>query len=291
MAYKAGLVWAPVDYYEAALDFEELGTDFVSIGNPGAVNDVRRVALRNGFYSDSNRFDLTVGYAVDNLDDSSAIATTSLWQIRGENSYRYSDHLSLVLGLSREMIESGDEPINFSPTDTVTDRLDLSAAWTYAQWSFAPRYAFADRDDRTLFDVDTELTEWRADITWQPAETFALLMTLPQVIIEEDKLSGNRRQTELVALRLNATAADELLQFDLSGSWQHADASDHSTDEIRADYVARAAVSLKRYLPEYFQPSLYLKGLYSRIENGLLATARDEFTLYLGVEVFSGFGL
>ncbi len=291
IAFKAGLVWAPAEHYEAAFNVEELGTDFVSIGNPGAVNDIRRMTLRNGFYNDKNRFDLVVGYAVDNLDNRPTLATTSLWQIRGVNTYRYSDHFNLALELSREMIESDDEPVNFSPTDIVTDRIELSAALVYGKWTISPLFAFSERDDRTVFDADTDLNEWRANFSWQPSTHMTLSLLLPQVIIEDDHITGVERKSELISILLNSTALDGLLQFDLSGNWQYVEASDNSIDETSSNYVARAAVSLKDYLPEYFQPSLYLKGLHSRIENDLLAVTQDEFTLYLGIEVFSGWGL
>ena len=291
VAYAVNATWAPSHYFEQTLRVESLGADYVSIGNPGVVNDLRRFNLENGFISNRNRFDLTFGYAFDNLDGRNDIPTTSLRKFGGKNSSFVNEHLTLLLDATREIIDSADEPINQLPTKIVIDRAGISASWVDEVWSLSPQFTYAVRDDRTSFNADSTLSESRFDVSYRPTAELSISLTLPQFILEDDKLNNVEQKTRLVSLLINSWMLDSLVQFDLSGNWQKIDSSDNTLRETRYDGSARAALSLKKYLPDYFQPSLYMQGQYTRVMDDVLSTKVDEFTLYFGIEVFSGLSI
>jgi hypothetical protein len=85
--------------------------------------------------------------------------------------------------------------------------------------------------------------------------------------------------------------AGDLVKLDLEGTWQHSDASDSSRDETRIESSARLALSLQQYLPDYFKPTLSVKGSYSRTRDKVFDLDQDEFILYLGIEILSGLSL
>ncbi|MFV1957104.1 MAG: hypothetical protein ACC669_05110 [bacterium] len=289
-AFNLGVLWRTSDKLDYELRLEQVGKEFRSIGNAGAVKDVRNVSLRNGIHLEKHDIGVLLYYAEDNLDSDSLIPESQYWKLEAKDDVTLSESFSLKVMGYREMFETDKEPTGFNPEDSITDFASAGLVYNRPNLSISPFASLTETDDKSGSNLDIEQREYRLDLALYPSDTFSATLTLPQIITEEKK-GGPDTNNLLASVLLNIIPVKDKLFFDLSGTYSKSEVSDGSANLRVTDVSARFAYSLKKYFPDYAQPQISLSGNYRKTVDEVSSQDTDEYQIFLNLELLSNIRL
>ena len=289
-AFNLGVLWKASDRLDYELRLEQVGTNFRSIGNTGAVQDVRNVGIKSGVHLARHDIGIHLYYAVDNLDNDILDPESQYWKLEAKDDLTLGENHSLKVAAYRETFKTDKEPTGFSPEDSNTNFASLGFIFDHSTLSVSPFISQTTTDDKSATDLDIEQREYRLDLALHSSDQFSANLTLPQ-IIKEDRRAGPDTDSFLASVLLNIIPLRDKLFFDLSGTYSKTEVSDGSVDLRVVDVSTRLAYSLKKYFPDYAQPQISLRGNYTKTIDEVSSQDTVEYQIFLNLELLSNIRL
>ncbi len=249
------------DLYSYDISYERFGPNYDLAGNLSPKKDYEGISANGSMQYGVHSIGLMLSGYHDNVDDNPAYARTDSYT--GLFDYSYAGFMNFPLGVSYQHTGdlSTDEPEDNLETNLTTDSININAAYagqgifgldTMTSYSWQNDDSYQDADIATLSFAVSPILNF---------ETFSLTMsgTLNQ---NRDLLSDNRTDDYVLTLDIMGFLFDELVSYELGGTYDRTLFTDDSSDRHGFTGYSRINYHLDRLL-EYGYPTIGLEVQYN----------------------------
>lgn len=288
-AWRLGLS-GTVDKYTYTVKYEYIGGDYESIALQGMTKDREGVYFAGSAMLPNHSLSLSASSYRDNVDDNSALPRSVNYLLALDYNYTRFTTLPMGLSLQHNIVETTREPPGFVPIKAVTDTVAGKIAYTQPKWNAGASASFSLTDDRASADLDTSSRNYSLTFSLIPIETLSLSLS-PTLIQQLNEATDVRTDTYTANLDVHSQLVKNILFFDVGCSYSQSEASNNSVDTENSSVGGRLALSLRRFFPEYVNPTIALKGNYQKTRDRHLDTETETSSLFLVVELQAKVGL
>jgi hypothetical protein len=274
--------------YEAM--YEYFGRDYAVIGNQGVRKDNEGVSFMNSLALDQHALSLLLSRYNDNVkgDDLFPRIVTS----HGNLGYSFFGLPNLPLNLSYQKViqESRREPSGTDPIERHTDTVTGNITYITGHLSLGFTGNYSLLNDRTPVNADTTSINY----VFTPSYFMSALTLSPAFSLNrsKDHLSDVWTDTYTASMNMGTRLFRERASIDAGGTYTEIKADNDSVNTRNLSTNFRVGYRLKDLLRGMIDPTLALKGLYTKITDKVnSAASMDEFSLFLMLSMNMPFSL
>ena len=294
-------------YWRTRFEYEQIGTFFRSVANPGAVSDVRALRLTSAFSALGWSVDGRLSREEDNVDDDPAIASyrsdiaglfasfTPPRELASDTGTRWFGQPTFLFGVDYTRQRDVSTPVagggfDFS-LDGVTRQSTLGASFVYDHWDWGINHTFGELEDRLDRTPDNENTLTDVSLNYRFGDRLYLGTQFQRSHVREvgtgveidGYLAGINSYFVIVPGTLSGST---YLSWNRQRSNNGAISTRTRTVDVNVEWQARA--------PRTNRPGLkvFLQGQYQQIDDDRLdAAADDPYQVFVGVTMDAPFSL
>ncbi len=255
------------------------GSDFRSIANPNFTGD--RQAVEASLTSTLGIASLTLNgsYTEDNVDDDPARPVVTSTRAGATVGLGPAGWPAVNLGYNLGLQDSRDEPAGEAGVKNLQH--DISLGLTYAKgiWTASLTTTVGLLDDRLATERDTETR----NVVLAGGVNTGPLSVAPSLSYTESENGGTTNRSRLASLTLAVPVWPEVVDLSGQGSYQWADASDHTSDTRTTNGSLRLSWNLQPLLKRAYlgwaKVQVALSADYNRVEDRIdSANDQEEYT-------------
>ncbi len=272
---KIGGIWNQFTYEGV---YQHIGRDYEVIGNQGLQKDWEGFTLKTGADFKIHSLNLTLSRYHDNVKRDDLYPRVYSYCGKIEYSFKKFESLPITLSYEKSRLDSEHEPPDLLTTKTDTDTVTGSINFIKEPWGLGASVTYSLQNDHTHPDNDTSTVTY----------SFSPRYTLDWISISST-LSFNRSRDHLAMVHTDTYTANlditgdilkEKLTYEVAGTYTRLRASDLSSKQDNINGNFKLAYILGKNLWGFLNPSVGIRGLYNRTDDGVLHQTTNEFALF-----------
>ncbi len=305
--WRSRLIGDRPAYWQTQLEYEQIGTFFRSVANPGAISDVRALRLSSAFSALGWSVDARLSREQDNVDDDPSIAAyqsdiASLFasftpprELAGDTGGRWFGQPVFLFGVDYTRQRDVSTPdigggLDFA-LDGVTRQFTFGANFVHDRWDWGFNHTFGESEDRLDRTPDSENSLTDLSLNYRFGDRLYLGTQFQRSNLRE---IGTGVDIDGYLAGINAYFV--IVPGRLSGStylsWHRQRATDGSSStrtrtlDLDLQWQARA--------PRTNRPGLkvFLKGQYQQVEDNRFDDIEDDpYQVFVGLTMDAPFSL
>jgi hypothetical protein len=269
--------------------YEYFGTDFGTIGNPGAARDKAGAIVSQGLNLGQHSFLVNLSRYNDNVSSDSRFAQVVSYAGGINYTCNMIQNMPIGLGYQKALQTSRHEPIGAPPVDIMTDSISGNVSYTIDKLMLALSSQYSVISDRTPVNADS-ITR---TVSFSPSYNLPILSLSPTFSWNATKApTGFWTDSYTAGLNMMTRFCNDRLSFDTGSTYTVAKSEDNSVDTRQINVTANLSYNLKQFFKDFINPALSLRSSYVKTTDRVnQLTSGDNFGLYLVLAVDAPFKL
>jgi hypothetical protein len=259
--------------------YEYFGTQYSSIGNTGVQKDREGFTLKGGGNFEIHSINLSFSQYNDNVKKVGSLPRVFTYQ-EGLD-YNFTKFKSLPMGINyqRTHQKSMEEPAGTVPTEIETDIISGKISFIKDPWNLGFNANYSNAND--IYNGTNDNTNMT--LGFAPAystEHFSVTPNFSWNRVRND-CTNERSNTYTVNLNVKGNLLNKKLDYETAYTFNKIKATDESSNSESTNINFRVGYRLAKQVLGLVNPTIGIRGTYSRSMDRISDTKRDESTIFL----------
>jgi hypothetical protein len=260
--------------------YEHIGKDYEVIGNQGLQKDKQGVSIINGLNLGKHNFNVLLSRYNDNIKGDDLFPRIVNYVAGIDYSCNEITNLPIGINYQKSIQDSSREPEGTNPLNIKTDTISGRINYTWDKLNLGFNTSYSLMNDKTETNNDTTTITY----TLIPSYNLTNISINPSFSLNQSKihLTNVMTDTYMINLDLRTKFFRDRASFDVGGTYNITKADDDSIDNRNLNMNFRIAYNIKNILKGYINPTIALRGTYTKfVDNIYSSSDKEEFILFL----------
>jgi hypothetical protein len=278
-AYRFRLGGLSGSYSYEAL-YEYVGRDYQVVGNPMIQKDRKGFTFRGAANWGIHNAALYGSRYTDNVKEDPLLPRLQYYQGGFDYTYNGIQKFPLGFGYKKTLQDTLSEPEGSTPSKIDTDTVYGKIGYLQGFWNLGFQVNYSRQDDKTTSNNDSNVVSYILTTAYNDGK-FSLMPSF-SLIQTDYLLTSFRTDNYLVSLQLMGKTYQNIISYELGGSYSVIKTTNNSVDSRSLNGTCRLGYSLAKYLRFLLNPTVALKGIYNHaVDQVYSGMGKDDLSILL----------